>query len=73
MKCKGPESECVEKEHAVGVQGYAMRFMEFNHSEAQSNAPEAPVTHDVISDLAVMDYSWEDNLTEVWTNTCYIC
>ncbi|KAI3801144.1 hypothetical protein L1987_29247 [Smallanthus sonchifolius] len=64
VKCKGPESQCIEKEHAVGIQGYAMRFMEYNSSQAQYNATQAPVTHDVISDLAVMDHSWEDNLTE---------
>ncbi|KAK1420606.1 hypothetical protein QVD17_22328 [Tagetes erecta] len=64
VKCKGPESESVEKEHAVGVQGYAMRFMEFNNSQAQYNATQAPVTHDVLSDLSMLDYSWEDNLTE---------
>ncbi|KAI7748261.1 hypothetical protein M8C21_000375 [Ambrosia artemisiifolia] len=63
VKCKGPESKCIEKEPAVGIQGYAMRFMEFNSSQAQYNAAQAPVTNDGISDLAV-DHSWEDNLTE---------
>ncbi|KAI3742045.1 hypothetical protein L1987_59724 [Smallanthus sonchifolius] len=64
VKCNVPESQCIGKEHAVGIQGYAMRFMEYNSSQAQYNATQAHVTHDVISDLAIMDHSWEDNLTE---------
>lgn len=72
VKCKGPELQSTEKEHAVGIQGYAMRFMEYNSSQAQCNAVQAPMTHDVISDLAVMDHSWEDNLTEVWTHDVYL-
>ncbi|KAJ0796589.1 putative transcription factor MYB-HB-like family [Helianthus annuus] len=64
VKRKGAESNCIEKISAVGIQGYAMRFMEYNNSRAQYDAAQAPVTHDVVSDLAVMDHSWEDNLTE---------
>ncbi|KAI7735698.1 hypothetical protein M8C21_032258 [Ambrosia artemisiifolia] len=64
VKCKGPESHCLEKDNAVGIQGYAMRFMEFNSSQAQCNATQASVSLDIISDLGIMDLSWEDNLTE---------
>ncbi|KAK9055647.1 hypothetical protein SSX86_026732 [Deinandra increscens subsp. villosa] len=64
VKCNVPETQCIEKEKAVGIQGYAMRFMEYNSSQVQYNATQAPTTHVVLSDLAVIDHSWEDNLTE---------
>ncbi|KAK9075980.1 hypothetical protein SSX86_004310 [Deinandra increscens subsp. villosa] len=64
VKCKGPESHCLEKDLTGGVQGYAMRFMEYNSSQAQCNATQTPVTLDIISDLGITDNSWEDNLTE---------
>ncbi|KAI3500133.1 hypothetical protein L1887_35949 [Cichorium endivia] len=35
---------------------------------AQYKSTQAPLT----PDLGIMDLSWEDNLTEVWTNTCML-
>ncbi|KAJ0779613.1 putative transcription factor MYB-HB-like family [Helianthus annuus] len=64
VKRKGPESHCNENDHAVGILRYAMRFMEYNSSQAQCNETRSPVTLDIISDLGIMDHSWEDNLTE---------
>ncbi|KAL8191882.1 hypothetical protein R6Q57_028613 [Mikania cordata] len=64
VKCKESESQCIEKEHMVGIQGYAMRFMEYNSSQAEYNATQAHMIDDALSDLAVIDHSWEDNLTE---------
>ncbi|GJT09919.1 chromatin modification-related protein EAF1 B-like protein isoform X1 [Tanacetum coccineum] len=64
MKCKGQESHNHIKDHEVGIQRYAMKFVKHNSSEAEHNATQAPVTHDSISDLGIMDHSWEDNLTE---------
>lgn len=71
MKHEESESQFT-KDHGVGIQGYAMRFLEYNSSKAQYNPTEAPVTTDTLSDLGIMDVSWEDNLTEVWTNTWYL-
>ncbi|CAH1431916.1 unnamed protein product [Lactuca virosa] len=65
IQVKREESESqLTKDHGVGIQGYAMRFLEYNSSKAQYNPTEAPVTTDTISDLGIMDLSWEDNLTE---------
>ncbi|KAL8208417.1 hypothetical protein R6Q57_007829 [Mikania cordata] len=64
VKFQGSESHCREKDLSAGIQGYAMRFMEYNSSQAQCNATQAPVTFDTISDLGIMDHLWEDNLTE---------
>ncbi|KAI3694379.1 hypothetical protein L1987_77344 [Smallanthus sonchifolius] len=63
VKCKEPESHCLEKDHAVGIREYAIRFMEYNSSQAQCNATQAPMTLDIISDLGIFDHSWDDNLT----------
>ncbi|KAL7587536.1 hypothetical protein Lser_V15G38958 [Lactuca serriola] len=65
IQVKHEESESqFTKDHGVGIQGYAMRFLEYNSSKAQYNPTEAPVTTDTLSDLGIMDVSWEDNLTE---------
>ncbi|KAK1408562.1 hypothetical protein QVD17_40443 [Tagetes erecta] len=63
-KCKGPESHCFEKDNAAGLQGYAIRFMECNSSQALCNATQAPITLDIISDVGIVEHSWEENLTE---------
>lgn len=60
--------QCPGKDFAHAIQGYAMRFLQHNNSShVQHCAPEAPVTPDKIYDFGVLDMSWEDHLTEVWT------
>ncbi|KAJ9548053.1 LOW QUALITY PROTEIN: hypothetical protein OSB04_020596 [Centaurea solstitialis] len=59
VKCKESESHCLKRDNGIGIQGYAMRFLEYNSSQVQYNTTQAPATPDSIMDLA-----WEDNLTE---------
>ncbi|KVI12301.1 HAS subgroup [Cynara cardunculus var. scolymus] len=59
VKCKETESRCLKRDNRIGIQGYAMRFLEYNSSQVQYNATQAPATPD-----SIMDLSWEDNLTE---------
>ncbi|KAI3772874.1 hypothetical protein L6452_04068 [Arctium lappa] len=59
VKCKESDSRCLKRDNGNGIQGYAMRFLEYNSSQVQYNATQAPATPD-----SIMDLSWEDNLTE---------
>lgn len=43
-----------------------MRFLKYNRSLGRSLQEEAPATPDKISDLGILEMSWEDHLTEVW-------
>nr|XP_043619256.1 chromatin modification-related protein EAF1 B-like isoform X2 [Erigeron canadensis] len=63
-ECKGSKPECFKKDIALGVQGYAARFLEYNSSQAQLPTNQAPAPPDSISDIGIIDCSWEDNLTE---------
>ena len=60
MKCKESESHCLKGDNGTGIQGYAVRFLDYNSSQVQYNTTQAPGTPD-----SIMDLSWEDNLTEV--------
>ncbi|XP_015892402.3 chromatin modification-related protein EAF1 B isoform X2 [Ziziphus jujuba] len=48
----------------LAVQGYAVRFLKYNSSLGRCLQAEAPATPDRVSDLGILDVSWEDNLTE---------
>lgn len=54
------------KNPSVSVLGYAVRFLKYNSSLSPLQA-EAPTTPDRISDVGIVEMSWEDHLTEV----CY--
>ncbi|XP_044504174.1 chromatin modification-related protein EAF1 B-like isoform X2 [Mangifera indica] len=51
------------KDIAVAIRGYAVRFLKYNSLSVPSQA-EAPATPDRISDLGIMEVSWDDHLTE---------
>ena len=66
MEGQNPIKKAVLKVHA-----YALRFLKDNRSHGISSQAEAPTTPDKISDSGTVDVSWEDHLTEVWTNLPY--
>ncbi|KAM3683854.1 hypothetical protein ACJW31_12G180600 [Castanea mollissima] len=51
------------KNPSVSVLGYAVRFLKYNSSLGPLQA-EAPTTPDRISDVGIVEMSWEDHLTE---------
>uniref|UniRef100_A0A5B6ZQG6 Chromatin modification-related protein EAF1 B-like n=1 Tax=Davidia involucrata TaxID=16924 RepID=A0A5B6ZQG6_DAVIN len=61
---KDLELQCPGKKFAPAVQGYAVRFLKYNSSFVLVGQAEAPVTPDRVSDLGMLEMSWEDNFTE---------
>ncbi|CAK9168478.1 unnamed protein product [Ilex paraguariensis] len=61
---KEPELKCPEKDFALSVQGYAVRFLKYNSSHILQGQVEAPATPDRMCDLGTLDMSWADHLTE---------
>ncbi|KAK4441008.1 Chromatin modification-related protein EAF1 B [Sesamum alatum] len=53
-----------QRDEAVAVQAYAVRFLKYNDSNNVYNQAEVPLTPDRVSDMGIIDLSWEDNLTE---------
>ncbi|KAM4070610.1 hypothetical protein ACB094_12G178000 [Castanea mollissima] len=51
------------KNSSVSVLAYAVRFLKYNSSLGPLQA-EAPTTPDRISDVGIVEMSWEDHLTE---------
>ncbi|KAJ0112465.1 hypothetical protein Patl1_01589 [Pistacia atlantica] len=62
---KDLDQQSPRKNIAVAIQGYAVRFLKHNCSSVPSLQAEAPATPDRISDLGIMEVSWDDHLTEV--------
>ncbi|KAA8550625.1 hypothetical protein F0562_002309 [Nyssa sinensis] len=58
------ELQCPGKKFALAVQGYAVRFLKYNSSLVLLGQAEAPGTPDRVSDLGILETSWEDNFTE---------
>ncbi|KAK4482956.1 hypothetical protein RD792_010129 [Penstemon davidsonii] len=54
-----------QKDGAVSVQAYAVRFLKYNNSHIFHDQAVVPLTPDRISDSGILDLSWKDNLTEV--------
>lgn len=50
---------------------YAVRFLKHNNFNAVDNQAAVPMSPDRVSDLGILDLSWEDNLTEVWNRNQY--
>ena len=65
MASKEPELRCPEKKLALAVRAYAVRFLKTNRSNVPIGQAEAPVTPKRMSDLGLLEMSWEDRLTEV--------
>lgn len=66
------ELQCPRKAFGLTIQDYAMRFLKCNNFDVPDSQAEAPATPERVSDVAIVNMSWEDNLTEVWMSTC-IC
>lgn len=49
----------------IAVMGYATRFLKYNSSLGSSLQVLAPTTPDRISDMGIVEISWEDHLTDV--------
>lgn len=60
----------IRRDSTASIQAYANRFLKHNTSNVVLNKVEMPLTPDRVSDMGVIDLSWEDNLTEVRTLTC---
>ncbi|KAH6765355.1 hypothetical protein C2S52_000181 [Perilla frutescens var. hirtella] len=58
-----PEQDS-RKDDTLPVQAYAVRFLKHNNSSVIDNRAEVPLTPDRVSDMGILDLSWEDNLTE---------
>ncbi|KAL8480769.1 hypothetical protein ACS0TY_027345 [Phlomoides rotata] len=54
----------IRKDNTVTIQAYAIRFLKHNTSNVVLNKVEVPLTPDRVSDMGVLDLSWEDNLIE---------
>lgn len=66
---KGQELQIPVKGYGHAVQGYALKFLQYNKSTNQFVQPKLATTPDGISSLQKMDMSWKDQLTEVWANS----
>ncbi|KAL8146814.1 chromatin modification-related protein EAF1 B-like isoform X2 [Apium graveolens] len=52
------------KDFGHAVQGYALRFLQYNSSTVQYVQSEVAATPTIISNFGVLDISWKDHLTE---------
>ncbi|KVH94229.1 HAS subgroup, partial [Cynara cardunculus var. scolymus] len=63
------ELQCLNTGSKQGLQGYAMKFLEYNSTHVQYSAAQVPLTPDLIYDVGIRDIAWEDNLTEgAWSS-----
>lgn len=69
---KNMEQQYSRKNAALAIHGYAVRFLKHNSSPVLPLQAEAPATPDRISDFGIMEVSWDDHLTEVWTKSLYL-
>jgi len=70
-KSKCLDEQNTTKQGAHTVHSYAVRFLKDIRSRGISSQAEAPTTPDKISDLGIVDMSWDDHLTEVWAKLPY--
>ncbi|KAK7373646.1 hypothetical protein VNO80_07061 [Phaseolus coccineus] len=63
-KSKCLDEQNTTKQGAHTVHSYAVRFLKDIKSRGISSQAEAPTTPDKISDLGIVDMSWDDHLTE---------
>nr|GMD28014.1 chromatin modification-related protein EAF1 B-like isoform X1 [Ipomoea batatas] len=61
---KKVELQCPRKAFGLTIQDYAMRFLKCNNFDVPDSQAEAPATPERVSDVAIVNMSWEDNLTE---------
>ncbi|KAK8521739.1 hypothetical protein V6N12_066325 [Hibiscus sabdariffa] len=52
------------KNNEFSIRAYALRYLKYNSSPTPSFLVEAPATPDRVSDLGIMDISWDEYLTE---------
>ncbi|GMI85669.1 hypothetical protein like AT3G24880 [Hibiscus trionum] len=52
------------KNNEFAIRDYALRYLKYNSSPVPSLLAEAPTTPDRVSDLGIMDISWDEYLTE---------
>ncbi|EOX93924.1 Helicase/SANT-associated, putative isoform 4 [Theobroma cacao] len=58
------EQQAPGKNNELAIRAYALRFLKYSSSHVPSLQAEAPATPDRISDLGIMDISWDEHLTE---------
>ncbi|KAL1565730.1 chromatin modification-related protein EAF1 B-like isoform X2 [Salvia divinorum] len=58
-----PEQES-KRDVTLPVKAYAVRFLKHHNFNVIDNQAEVSVTPDRVSDMEILDPSWEDNLTE---------
>ncbi|RXH98067.1 hypothetical protein DVH24_010392 [Malus domestica] len=61
---KDLEPQHPQKDLALSVREYAVRFLKYNKSLGPDRQAQAPATPERISDLGITEMSWEDHLTE---------
>nr|XP_008372482.2 chromatin modification-related protein EAF1 B-like isoform X1 [Malus domestica]XP_017187926.2 chromatin modification-related protein EAF1 B-like isoform X1 [Malus domestica]XP_028958333.1 chromatin modification-related protein EAF1 B-like isoform X1 [Malus domestica]XP_028958334.1 chromatin modification-related protein EAF1 B-like isoform X1 [Malus domestica] len=61
---KDLEPQHPQKDLALSVREYAVRFLKYNKSLGPDLQAQAPATPERISDLGITEMSWEDHLTE---------
>ncbi|XP_044494241.1 chromatin modification-related protein EAF1 B-like isoform X2 [Mangifera indica] len=61
---KDLDQQSPRKNITGAIQGYAVRFLKHHSSSVPSLQAEAPATPDRISDLGIMEVSWDDHLAE---------
>lgn len=66
------EQQYPRKNVTRAIHGYAVRFLKHNSSPILPLQAEAPATPDRISDSGIMELSWDEQLTEVWTKSFYL-
>lgn len=52
------------------IQAYAVQFLRDKHVHVCPSQSEAPKTPDNVSDVDMLEISWDDHLTEVSINFC---
>ncbi|KAK2649152.1 hypothetical protein Ddye_016641 [Dipteronia dyeriana] len=58
------EQQSPRKNAALGISGYAVRFLKYNSFPVPPVQADAPATPERISDSVIMKLSWDDHLTE---------
>ncbi|XP_022771460.1 chromatin modification-related protein EAF1 B-like isoform X2 [Durio zibethinus] len=64
MDANKEEKQHTGKNNELAIWAYALRYLKYNSSPVPSLLAEAPATPDRISDLGIMDISWDEYLTE---------
>ncbi|GMH25852.1 hypothetical protein Nepgr_027695 [Nepenthes gracilis] len=62
--CPNKGLKCHEKTLVLAVQGYAVRFLQYNSSALPMVNTEVSETFDRASDMDIMELSWPDRFTE---------